>query len=263
MEDLCTQGRCNARWSQASLYMRELKAIEKARRALQPAIQGRDVRIQSDNATIVAYLDRQGETKSPRLSLTETILFQSTSGIHLKGTDNTLADFLSRKTIKQTEWSLNQATFLWITQTWRVPQVDLFVSRTNAKLPRFFSLDTTDGNIRVDTFNQSWAHQPCYAFPLTALIPKVSQRIMEERATVILVAPHWPQGTWFSHSKKLSPAAPDTARPTGPPITRASQPPESQTHEAFGLVTERVRLQKKELSDRVINPILASRKPHN
>ncbi|XP_073468583.1 cell division cycle-associated protein 7-like [Aquarana catesbeiana] len=67
---------------------------------------------------------------------------------------------------------------------------------------------------------------------------------MEERATVILVAPHWPKGTWFSHSKKLSPAAPDTARPTGPPITRVSQPPESQTHEAFGLVTERVTMSK-------------------
>lgn len=74
----------------------------------------------------------------------------------------------------KTEWSLNQATFLLIKQTWRVPEVDLFASKTNVKLPRFFSLDPTDGNIGVDTFNQSWAHHLCYAFSTTALIPKVS-----------------------------------------------------------------------------------------
>lgn len=142
--------------------MRALKAVGGTLKAFKPAIQGRDVKIQSENATTVAYLNRQGGTKSQSLmGLTETILLwaelniRSISGIHLKGTDNTLADFLSRKTIKQTEWSLNQTNFAQITQKWRVPEVDLFASKANARSPTFFSLDPTDGNSGVDAFSQS------------------------------------------------------------------------------------------------------------
>lgn len=211
MEGRFSQGKWTPKWAQASSNLRELKAVGEALKTFKPALQGKDVKIQSDNATTVAYLNRQGGTKSQKLMrLTQSILLwtevniRSISGIHLKGTDNTVADFLSRKTIKHTEWSLNQTTFTQITQKWGIPEVDLFASRANAKSPIFFSLDPTDGNSGVDAFNQNWKWHLCYAFPPTAIIPKVIQKIKAEKTTVILIAPHWPQRAWFSHLKNLS-----------------------------------------------------------
>ena len=59
---------------------------------------------------------------------------------HIPGWVNVIADKLSRlgQTI-QTEWSLHPEVFQAICSRWHQPQVDLFATRFNNKLPQFVS----------------------------------------------------------------------------------------------------------------------------
>lgn len=49
------------------------------------------------------------------------------------------ADCLSHQQLSDTEWQLHLDVFQQIVQRWGTPLVDLFASRNNAQLPRFFS----------------------------------------------------------------------------------------------------------------------------
>lgn len=69
----------------------------------------------------------------------------SLSAVHLKVELNQVAGFLSQKRLKEGDWRLNQEVMKMITWKWRVPQVDLFASRGNAKVRSFFSLEKGDG----------------------------------------------------------------------------------------------------------------------
>lgn len=80
------------------------------------------MQILADNVTAVIYLSKQGGTRSKVLmELAHQILtraetnLSSLSAVHFKGTQNVLADFLIRKKVMESEWTLNQEIFLMIT----------------------------------------------------------------------------------------------------------------------------------------------------
>ena len=61
---------------------------------------------------------------------------------HIPGHLNVIADKLSRHgQVIQTEWSLLQEVFDRICRRWHKPEVDLFATKFNHKLPRFVSLE--------------------------------------------------------------------------------------------------------------------------
>ena len=97
---------------------------------------------------MVAYINKEGGIKSgPLCPLLWRILTWCTRNSvtlkarHIPGRLNMIADKLSRlgQTI-QTEWSLNPEMFQAICNRWHRPQVDLFATRFNRKLPQFVSL---------------------------------------------------------------------------------------------------------------------------
>ncbi|XP_077134856.1 uncharacterized protein LOC143788831 [Ranitomeya variabilis] len=115
------------------------------------SIQGADVRVFSDNSTTVAYVNRQGGTRSGSLMTIAGEIFQfaethlaSLSALHIRGIENTKADYLSRNRLRQGEWSLNRTVFRLITRAWGVPQIDLFATRGNRQVERFASLNSMD-----------------------------------------------------------------------------------------------------------------------
>lgn len=67
----------------------------------------------------------------------------SLTAIHVKGSQNLLADLLSRRKVVVAEWSMNQEVFLMVTKAWGQPQIDLFASQQNSKVRMFFSLHTS------------------------------------------------------------------------------------------------------------------------
>ena len=85
---------------------------------------------------------------------------------HIPGRLNVVADKLSRlgQTI-QTEWSLRQEVFQTICSRWHLPQIDLFATRFNNKLPLFVSPVPDPLATAVDALSLPWEDMPSHQQP--------------------------------------------------------------------------------------------------
>ncbi|CAJ0914778.1 unnamed protein product [Ranitomeya imitator] len=112
-------------------------------------ISGQHVQIYSDNMTTVAHIKHQAVQKILSLKKISARIFYwaaknhllSLTAIHLKGTANIQADYLSRQDIHPGEWSLDLQTFNMLVQKWGLPEVDLFASYQNAKVKNLLFLE--------------------------------------------------------------------------------------------------------------------------
>ena len=103
------------------------------------------VQVATDKTTVVSYINKEGGMRSgPLCALLWRILTWCTrnqatlKARHIPGWLNVVADKLSRlcQTI-QTEWSLLPEVFQATCSRWHRPQIDLFATRFNNKLPLF------------------------------------------------------------------------------------------------------------------------------
>ena len=118
---------------------------------------------------------------------------------HIPGHLNVIADKLSRHgQVIQTEWSLLQEVFDQICRRWHKPEVDLFATKFNHKLPRFVSPVPDLLAWKVDALSVPWRNLDTYAFPPMSLLGKVVSKLMDHGFhRVILIAPGWPNMPWF------------------------------------------------------------------
>ena len=118
---------------------------------------------------------------------------------HIPGRLNVIADKLSRnKQVIQTEWSLLQEVFDHLCARWHAPQVDLFATRYNHKLPKFVSPVPDPQAWKVDALSLSWESLDAYAFPPVSLMGKVVSKILDQGVRrLVLIAPGWPNMPWF------------------------------------------------------------------
>lgn len=188
-----------------SSNFRELRAVICALRAAMPEVRGKHLQVMSDNTTTVTYVNKQGGTRSKSLMSLAYDLFSvaeksllSISAVHIKGMENTQADFLSRHSLLASEWALNKDVFREITRIWGIPDVDLFATKANRQVQNFCSLDPMGNPWAVDALSVGWQWDLAYAFPPIPLVPRVLAKIREEGARVIMVAPFWPKRSWFS-----------------------------------------------------------------
>jgi hypothetical protein len=117
--------------------------------------------------------------------------------IHLPGRLNGIADFHSRHFSDSSDWKLATGVVKSLLDHWPGAQFDLFASRTNNQLPRYFSWRPDPGATAIDAIAQSWLHLFGYAFPPFALIGRVLCKMRQDRAELILIAPWWPSQTWW------------------------------------------------------------------
>ncbi|XP_068128007.1 uncharacterized protein [Hyperolius riggenbachi] len=211
MDSLPAQGQWSRAMAIRSSNSRELEAVWRSLQFFKDQINQCHVLIRSDNSSVVAYLNHQGGTRSRRLwSQTARILhwaesnLTSVRAVHLKGTCNVVADYLSRSAILQDEWSLNPEVFVQISQAWGTPAVDLFARRQNSKCLKFCSLYPKDNPWEIDAFSIEWRLNLMYAFPPIPLISRVLNKIMQDRAQVILIVPFWPKRPWFALLQNLA-----------------------------------------------------------
>ena len=173
----------------------ELKAVSLALRSFKDQCQNQTVLVATDNSTVVAYINKQGGTHSAEMCallwkiMTWCHHYHITlKARHIPGCLNVMADLLSRSNqVQSTEWSLHPQVFRQTCQKWFTPHVDLFATHLNHKLPLYVS-PVPDPN----------------AYPLTALLHRVIQKIRQCYCLIIIIAPGWPGMPWFWDLVQLS-----------------------------------------------------------
>ena len=167
----------------------------------------------TDNATVVAYINHQGGTRSWDLwQETQTLLRLALKhnwtvrSRHIAGNLNVLADRLSRDgQILPSEWELHQEAAQLLFDRWDPPHVDLFATRENSKCPLFVSPFPMETALGVDAFSLSWEGWTAYAYPPTKIITKVLNKVEETKSLrLILVTPLWQKQLWFPRLLQLS-----------------------------------------------------------
>ena len=182
----------------------ELLAVRRAIETWSRHLRGTRISILSDNSTTVAYLNRQGGTRSLRLcqETWDLLLFCQSLDIslrasHLAGEQNVLADALSRGLFSNHEWTLSQPWADHIFQLFGRPHVDLFATQRNCRLPTFCSRRPDPRAWATDALVISWDNMFVYAFPPWPLLQKVLLKFRQSRSEMILIAPFWPRQPWF------------------------------------------------------------------
>ena len=213
----------------------ELKAVLLALQHFLPRCREKQVLIASDNTTVVSYINKQGGTHSFQMCalMWRLLTWCNKHNItlrsrHVPGALNVIADGLSRKgQIQATEWSLSPKIFKQICQLWECPQLDLFATSKNKKLPVYVSLTPDPQAFAVDALNIQWDKMVAYAYPPTALLPRIVQKLQSQLCRLILVAPGWPTKPWFWDLVEMSL---DIPRRLPPVQTLLKQPMSNQFH---------------------------------
>ena len=106
--------------------------------------------------------------------------------------------------VQSTEWSLHPQVFKQICQKWFTPHVDLFDTHLSHKLPLYVSPIPDPRAWDIDALNIDWTNLTAYAYPPTALLHKVMQKIKQYHCLIIVIAPGWPGMPWFWDLVQLS-----------------------------------------------------------
>ena len=183
----------------------ELKAVLLGSKSLCSTIRNKHIRIQSDNAATVAYVNAMGVMKSTDCNNVAKQIWQWCrerviwlSACHIPGSTNVDANAESRKINSSTEWSLHLDVFEDINKMWGPFQIDLFAFRLNFKVPSYVSWKLDPGAISVNAFFMRWKEYFFYAFPPFSVIAACLQKIEQDQATGVLLVPIWWTQPWFS-----------------------------------------------------------------
>ncbi|XP_006820442.1 uncharacterized protein LOC102805810 [Saccoglossus kowalevskii] len=206
----CMDGIAHGQWNEKQrkfhINRLEMLAVQFSLQSFKKAVKNRAVLIRSDNQTVVAYLNKEGGTKSQSLNdhAVAVLKWCAQNKVelmckHIPGVQNGVADSLSRgKPYDDTEWELSQTAVNLVFDMWGEPQVDLFATPENKKRPVFVTRYPDKQSLTWDAFQMEWGGMFSYAFPPFPLIHRTLQKLEQsENSHMILVAPNWPSQTWF------------------------------------------------------------------
>ena len=206
MGDVTTQGLWNLAERKLRINILELLAVQISLSALLSDVHGQQVRLESDNTTVISYINSMGGCHSLECdTITKDIWTWAIakniwlSAAFIPGKINRVADKMSREFNPKLEWTLNLSVFNKIVQRFSRPTVDLFASRINYQLPSYVSWKADPHASFVDAFSINWAQfTHGYAFPPFCLISRCLQKIIHEMATVTMIVPIWTTQPWFT-----------------------------------------------------------------
>ena len=162
------------------------------------------LQIMIDNTTAVAYVNKMGGAHSLACDAIAQQIWAWAiehqtwlSASHIAGVLNTAADRRSRVFTDNTEWELSEEAFALVTRHFGFPEVDLFASRLNHKLPMYMSWEHDPGALAVDAFLHPWTYDLHYAYPPCSLMTRTIQKARQEQSRLIIVGPLWEAQPWF------------------------------------------------------------------
>lgn len=211
----CNGVRTNGFWTQAEIqhhinYLELLAVFYGLRSFATRQSYLRRILLRVDNMTAIACINKMGSIQFSKLNhITRDIwIWCEDNNIvvfasYISSSDNFEADVLSRSRSIETEYELRNDSFLEISSRLGQPEIDLFATHINKKCNIYVSWRPDPGSLCVDAFTLHWGHYFSYIFAPFALIPRVLDKIIEDRATAIVVVPNWPSQPWFPLFRKL------------------------------------------------------------
>ena len=209
MNNVHTGGRWGAGECNNHINYLELLACFLALKSFCKEKSGIHVKIMMDSTTAVSYVNNMGGITSLKLDkLAKSIWLWCKqrniwlTACHIPGKVNE-ADFKSRKFDDQLEWMLDPSVFHEISNRFGKPNIDLFASRLNRQIAVYCSWKPDPKAIFVDAFSIDWNVYYGYLNPPFSLLGRCVQKIREDGAECIVVAPVWPTQTWFPQLLEL------------------------------------------------------------
>jgi hypothetical protein len=223
--------------SECHINILEMRAALFALKSFVSFLSGKHVKIMVDNSTTVYVLNNMGTNHNDMLHNLAVEIWEFCrsykiyiTAAHLPGSTNIIADKESRHLYREGEWMLNPNLVSTAIKEFNFqPEIDLFASRLNKQLPKYCSFRPDPEATYIDAFSIPWSNLKFYRFPPFSCILQTIRKIQQEKATGILVVPHWPTQPWFpllapmllqhpqicppSHKLLQLPASPDETHP--------------------------------------------------
>ena len=164
------------------------------------------IKIWSDNTTAVQSLNKLGTCRSEACHKIVVEIWEWArkhgyflTAAHIPGIENEEADRQSRaKHNSELEWQIDSTILRECFDKLNVmPEVDMFATRINTQLTRYYSYLPDPYSEVVDAFSISWSDCFGYMFPPFCLLGKVINKIVRDRTQAVVIAPKWPNQCWY------------------------------------------------------------------
>lgn len=103
------------------------------------------------------------------------------------------------------------------------PVIDLFATKSNTQVGRFFSRTMGEGAEAVDAFQTSWPEGLLCMFPLFSVLQLTLRRIRDQGSRVLLIAPWWPRHNKDGRMSRLDPTSKTSSTTSGSPDAYAAR----------------------------------------
>ena len=169
------------------------------------------IRIMTDSTTALSCINKFGTTKSKRRNAIVREIWDYARGKNMwisacfvPGKENKEADQASREFDDTTEWTLRKDYFIEICRRFGKPTIDLFASRLNHQVSRYCAWEADVSAVYIDGLMYDWSREKlAYAFPPFSIIHKTIQKMIKQKAEIIMVVPYWRTQPWFALLDKL------------------------------------------------------------
>lgn len=204
----CGEETASGQWNEAELSYHinhlEILAAYFGLKVFAKNLHDCQILLRVDNTTAIAYINRMGGIQFPHLTQAARELWQWCErrnifvfAAYIRSCDNTIADAESRRIHPDVEWELSEVAFNTIKKRFGNPEIDIFASRINAKCKRYISWQRDPNAYAINAFTVSWSNIHFYGFPPFAIILKTLRKIIQDKATGVIVVPLWPTQPWY------------------------------------------------------------------
>jgi len=201
-EELQAKGYWDLETQQKSNNFKELAAIKNALLSFPERIHSKSVLVRTDNTIALAYINHMGgrikELSDLSAEIWDFCLTKETylQASYIPGEENVIADRLSRFKDRN-DWKLNPEECQKVEVLWGPHDIDLFASKLNTQLPKFYSWMNEPDSMGTDAFQQTWNRINGYANPPFALLGRILNKVLIDEASISVLAPIWPSAYWF------------------------------------------------------------------
>jgi len=186
--------------------LRELLAVRKTinKWLMDKTVTDKHVYWCTDSSNVVAFLSKgSGRPHVQKFIFDIAKKLQSLrviiSPIHLLRSDERiqLADERS-KVCDSDDWSIDFLSFEHLQKQFSF-EVDVFASKANARLPKFYSADWEENTAGIDAFAQDWSKGMLWLSPPVKLLIRCAKRIRQTKCQGLIILPRWPTALFYCY----------------------------------------------------------------